>query len=153
MATTTEKPTAAELREQKAARVADEQTQMAEARERAEQEAAAVAAFEAGASSSNGRRGGVQVDGQDGLFDTIIENTELEQALEAREKVKASRAALNAKFKEADDTAKGLISTLDIEVDQVVRVGRFRISRTAIEGRSVAFETEPTDRLNIAPVD
>lgn len=143
MATTTDRPTAAQLRAQKEARVEEEQAKRAEAEERAEQ-----------ATSRPPRNGnGANVDAQDGLFDQVIENGELEEALEAREKVKASRAALNLKFKEADEKAKGIIATLDVEVDQVVRVGRFRITRTEVEGRSVAFETDPSERLTIAPVD
>lgn len=141
------KPSAAELRAQKEARVADEQAKLAEAREQ-------VAAEEQARAASNGHRnGGAHVDAQDGLFDQIIENGELGQALESREKVKASRAALNAKFKEADDTAKGIIAALKLTTDQVIRVGRFRISLAAVEGRSVAFETEPTERLTISLLD
>lgn len=148
MATTTDKPSAAELRAQKEARVTDEQAKLAEARERAEREASEE-------SATNGRRSrnGANVDPQDGLFDQVIENGDLEQALEDREKVKASRAALNAKFKEADDAAKGIIATLNLETDAVVRVGRFRLSLSSVEGRSVAFDTEPTERLSITVTD
>jgi len=86
------------------------------------------------------------------IDDQIIENPQLEEALEEREKRKASKTAVTAKFKEADDHAKDLINGLGLEENDIVRVGRFRITRTAVEGRSVAFDTEPTERLKISTV-
>lgn len=152
MSTTTERPSASDLREARAKREAAEarkaqadrdQAAMAEAREEA-----------AAASQTNGgSRGGARADAQQGMFDREIENTDLVAALEDREKVKASRAALNAKFKEADDKAKALISELDIQIDETVRVGRFRISKSEIAGRSVAFDTEASERLSISLLD
>lgn len=150
MATTTERPSSSELLEARAKREAEEERKAQAARDQAAMEEAreqAQAEREAAARSRTGP------DAQDGLFDQEIENAELEAALEAREKVKASRSALNAKFKEADETAKGLIAGLDLDVDTVIRVGRFRISKTATEGRSVAFETEPGARLTISLLD
>lgn len=151
MATTTDTRSAAELRAEKAERVAGEQAKLDEARERVKAEAPEAASEPAAA--SNGRATGPRVDGQDGLFDREIENPELLEALEAREKVKASRSALNAKFKEADEQAKGLIAGLGIGLDDVVRVGRFRLQKSKVDGKSVAFETEPSERLTISPID
>jgi hypothetical protein len=102
--------------------------------------------------STNGN-GHVTADDQQGLFDQVIKNDELETALEEREKKNNSRKAVTAAFKEADAKAKGIIATLDIEPDTTIRVGRFRITKSSVEGRSVAFETEPTERLSISTVD
>lgn len=147
MATTTDKPTAKELREQRAEREASEQAKLAEARER-------VAAEEAEATKTAGRNGsGPHVDAQDGLFDKTIDNLELLEALEQREKRKASKQAVTKTYQEADEKAKALISGCGLEVGETARVGRFRIQRTEVEGRSVAFETEPSERLTITPTD
>lgn len=151
MATTTDTRSAAELRAEKAARVAGEQAKLDEARERVKAEGDGPPSEPAAA--SNGRGAGPQVDGQDGLFDKIVENSELEESLEAREKAKASKSAVTAKFKEADEKAKGLISDLDIGLDDVVRVGRFRLQKSKVDGKTVTFDTEPSERLTISPID
>lgn len=148
MATTTDRPSAAELRQQKEERVAREQAEMAEARKNAEADAAARET-----ETAAGENGSRDVDAQYGLFDQVIENEELEAALEEREKVNNSRKALNAKFKTADTEAKGLISALDLSADDVVRCGRFRIKLSEVAGRSVAFETDPAERLTISLLD
>jgi hypothetical protein len=154
MGTLTDDRSATQLREEKEAREAREEAKHAEERERAELVQAEEAAATRAAATQNGHgRNGANVDAQDGLFDTVIEDSALEEALEAREKVKASRAALNAKFREADETAKGLLSALGLEKDTVVRIGRFRITLSEIEARSVSFETEASERLTITAAD
>lgn len=105
------------------------------------------------ANADAGARNGVHQDDQTGLFDRVIENSKLEAALEDRETRKGLRASAQAKFKEADETAKGIIATLELEVDDVVRVGRFKITRHEVQGRSVAFETDPSERLTITLLD
>lgn len=152
MATTTDKPTAAQLREQRDARVEAEQAKLAEARERAEREAEADAESDAAAPSTNGHRGGARVDPQADLFEQELENDELLRALDRRHQAKEQLAPLTKKYKEADKFAKTMIDGLDLEVDQTYRCGPFKITRSRVEGRSVAFETEETERLTIGLV-
>lgn len=149
MATTTERPSAKELRDQKEARVAKEQAALAEARDRAAQEAAAEAA--AAAVPTNGA--GSHVDAQEGLFDTVVENDGLLSALEEREAMRQRRSELNLKWKETTETVKGILATLDVEDGGTIRCGRFRIDKTTVEAKSVAFETESTTRLTIGLIE
>jgi hypothetical protein len=86
---------------------------------------------------------------QTSIYEQELSNPELEAALEQREKRKASASAVQAKYKEADDEAKALIAQLDLGDGTVVRCGRFLIARTAMAGRQVSFETEPSSRLQI----
>jgi hypothetical protein len=91
----------------------------------------------------------VNPDDQLEFDEDVVNDAELEKALEEREKRKASRNALQAEFKEADEKAKALIAGIELEPDTTVRCGRFKITRSHVEGRSVAFETESTNRLSI----
>jgi hypothetical protein len=92
-------------------------------------------------------------DDQDGLFDQVIENDLLEQALENRQKHKEQRSAAQAKFKEAHDQAKGILATLELAEDSVVRVGRFRVKNSKVAAKAVAFETAESSRLTISLLD
>lgn len=150
MATTTERPSAKDLQEQKAARVANEQAELAAARDRAAQEAADAAAA---VPTTSGNGNGSHVDAQDGLFDTVIENDSLEKALEEREGMREERSAVNLKWKETTDKIKGIVATLDVDDGATLRCGRFRIDKTSVDAKSVAFETEASTRLNIGIVE
>lgn len=85
---------------------------------------------------------------QASIYETTIENAELEEALEEREKAKTRATAERKKFRERDEAAKALVATLDL-ADAPVRVGRFLLTQSEVAGRSVAFETEPSTRLRI----
>lgn len=89
---------------------------------------------------------------QASLYETTIENAELESALEKRQKAKDAAKAARAALKVEDEKAKGLIATLDLE-GGAIRVGRFVVSQSSVAARSVAFETDPTTRLNISLLD
>jgi hypothetical protein len=92
-------------------------------------------------------------DDQLAFDEKVIEDPDLEKALEDREKVKSQRAALNQKYKEAHESAVDLIDELDLTEDVVVRCGRFRLSVSRVASRSVEFTTSPTERLNISTVE
>jgi len=92
-------------------------------------------------------------DDQDGLFDQVIENDLLVQALENREAAKTRKRAAASKFQDAHDSAKGMIDTLDLDDETVVRCGRFRIKLSKTAARSVAFETSGSKRLTISLLD
>jgi len=85
---------------------------------------------------------------QTSLEETVVEDADLESALERREKAKERAAAARKTFTEADDAAKALARehTLD---DGPIRVGRFVLTERHLAGRSVAFDTEPTTRISI----
>lgn len=83
------------------------------------------------------------------IYETEIENPDLERVLETREKLKEKKGESVKQYKTADDQAKALIEGLDLGEDAPVRVGRFVVKRTSVASRSVAFETDPTSRLQI----
>ena len=101
----------------------------------------------------NGNGHHASADAQDGLFDQAIKNGDLEAALEEREKRNNSRKELARQFKEAHEKVGLLLAPLDIKPGTTIRVGRFRITKSAVAGRSVAFDTEPTERLSIGLID
>lgn len=84
------------------------------------------------------------------LDERVIEDVELEKALEDREIAKGAAGEARKKYTTLDDLAKAKIAELSLEDGDAVRVGRFRVSQTAVEARTVSFETEPTSRLQIA---
>jgi hypothetical protein len=92
-------------------------------------------------------------DDQLAFDEKVIEDPDLEKALEEREKVKAQRSALNAKFKEKHEQAVELLDELDVTEDTVIRCGRFRVSKSHVDSRSVEFTTSPTKRLTISTVE
>jgi hypothetical protein len=92
-------------------------------------------------------------DDQFAFDEKVIEDPDLEKALEDREKVKTQRQALNAKFKEKHEHAADLIDELDITEDTVVRCGRFRLTVSKVASRTVEFTTSPTERLTISTVE
>jgi hypothetical protein len=102
----------------------------------------------AGATTPN-----ADVDAQDGLFDQVVEDTDLEAALEERERKRVVKADATAAYKEVHESAKGKIDALDIEAGSVVRCGRFRIKVSETPSRSVSFETSASKRTTISLLD
>ena len=105
-----------------------------------------------GRSISDRARSSAAVDPQDGLFDKVIEDGDLIAALERREEKRIERANANAAYKVEDDAAKDLLANHDIQVDDVIRVGRFRIKKTRIAPNDVSFTTSGSERLNIGTI-
>jgi hypothetical protein len=83
----------------------------------------------------------------------LVEDMALESALEERERRKASLSAVRAEFKTAHEAAAVEIEKLDLGDQTAVRVGRFRVSRSSVAARSVAFEAEATTRVQITLLD
>jgi hypothetical protein len=81
----------------------------------------------------------------------VIDASNLEAALEDRQKRKASLGALRKQFEEADNLAKALLAEFALQDGEVARCGRFRIEKRAYPGRSVSFETNPSSRIRITP--
>jgi len=70
------------------------------------------------------------------MDETILDNPELEQLLEDRQKLKESVAS----YRKADKEAKDKIRSIDTPTPY--RVGRFVISKRDISAKSVSFETQ-----------
>ena len=83
------------------------------------------------------------------MDEKVIQDPDLEAALEERLKRKNSRDALQKEYADADAKAKGLIEGLELPDGHAARVGRFRIARSALAARTVSFETKPSSRLTI----
>lgn len=77
------------------------------------------------------------------MDETIIDDAELEKQLDDRQELKESVA----EFRKVDKEVKAKIQTIDKPMP--IRIGRYIITRQTVEGRSVAFETEPSTRITI----
>ena len=87
---------------------------------------------------------------QASLYEQTVENAELEEALEAREKAKEKSGAARKVYREAHDKAKALVETVELADETPVRVGRFVLTRKTVPARAVNFETEESSRLAIS---
>lgn len=89
---------------------------------------------------------------QTSLYETTLDNPELEELLERRERAKAAKGKANKTFKEADGATKDAIGKLDLGIDAPVRCGRFVIRFSPVPAKNVAFTTDPTTQLKISPL-
>lgn len=87
------------------------------------------------------------------LDEQVVEDTELEAALETRLDAQVAQGEARKAFKEANEAAKVHIAKLELPDEHAVRVGRFRISRSAVSARHVAFDVDPTSRVRITLLD
>lgn len=102
--------------------------------------------------------GEITQDEQQGLFDVVLENDQLEALLERRQEAKEKLKKPAKAYKEAHDAAKGAIAGLeeyewvdpDGEEPLRARCGRFVIRVAPVKGRSVSFETEPARRITLS---
>lgn len=85
-----------------------------------------------------------------GFDEQTVEDPEVEAALEEREKRKASLGAVRKVYDEAHEAALAAVGRLELPEGGAARVGRFRVTRTAVAGRSVTFETKPSSRVRIS---
>ncbi len=94
-----------------------------------------------------------EVEAQTAFDEVTIEDADLKRALESRQVAKEAASEARATYKAASDAVAGEIAKLELPVGGAVRCGRFRITRRAVEARSVQFETGASDRVTIALVD
>jgi hypothetical protein len=87
-----------------------------------------------------------------GFDEQVVEISDLEQALEERLRRKVVVDETRKAYNEANELAAAEIAKLELPDGKVVRVGRFRISRTAVSARSVAFDVKATSRIRITLV-
>jgi hypothetical protein len=90
-----------------------------------------------------------QVKGQVGMDERIVEDADLEAALEAREKDREVMGVARGKLKQSHEVAVALVDKLGLEDGSVVRVGRFRIAKQMIAAHEVEFETAESSRVSI----
>ena len=90
---------------------------------------------------------------QTGMDEQAIEDATVLKALEERHELRIEASEARKAFKEADAKAKGAIERLELPEGGAARVGRFRITRTAVRARSVSFETEASSRISIGLVE
>jgi hypothetical protein len=96
----------------------------------------------------------VKPQGQLGFDEELVEDDELEQALEHRLQKKVAADQARKAYDEADERAKAKLENLEVDLDDdnAIRVGRFRITRRSTSARSVSFETKPSTRIRITLV-
>lgn len=94
------------------------------------------------------------LDPQLALDERAVNNPDLEAALERRLRAKDDVAEVRGVLKTASEEVNAELAKItDFEPDTALRVGRFRITKSHVEGRSVSFETEPRDQIRIGLVD
>lgn len=86
---------------------------------------------------------------QTALDEKVIDDSELEKALDDRERAKGAKAEATSVFKTKDDVVKGKLDDLGLEVGQVARIGRFRIEKRQTESSHVEFERGGGEKLSI----
>lgn len=91
-------------------------------------------------------------DDQHALDERLVEDDALLKMLEDREVAKGKKSEATKKYETMNNIVKLEVEKLGVEEDETVRVGRFKITKSKVDGRHVAFETEPTERLTIGPV-
>lgn len=82
----------------------------------------------------------------------LVEDAALETALELRWRKKESLDAVRKIYEDAHEAAAFEIAKLELPEGRAARVGRFRITRTAVAARNVTFETKASSRVRIALV-
>ena len=90
---------------------------------------------------------------QTSIYETVIENGDLEQALEKRQQLKDKAKAANKLARDADAVARNEIEKLELGLDAAVRCGRFVVALRAVAAKEVSFTTDPTTRLTIRKLD
>lgn len=86
------------------------------------------------------------------IDEQVIDDKVVEDALEKREAAKADLADVRRDYDQAHSAAVGAIERLELPTGGAARVGRFRVTRSAIPSRSVSFETKASSRVRISLV-
>ena len=83
-----------------------------------------------------------------GFDETVVEDNELEEALEERQRMRVLSGEHRKAYDEANEAANVEIAKQELPDGKAIRVGRF----SAVSARSVAFEAKPTTRVRITVV-
>lgn len=92
-------------------------------------------------------------DPQHSIYETTIENDTLATALDERAELRQTKLEATKAFNDADKSVKQQIDALDLGVGAPVRIGNYVVSVKETKGRSVAFETEPSTKIQISLLD
>lgn len=97
----------------------------------------------------------VETRGQLAIDETLVEDDELEAALERRQTARDDHGETRRAFEEAHAAAEAALKAKfgELEDDQVYRVGRFRIEKKITPARTVSFVTDSKERLSIGLAD
>lgn len=95
-------------------------------------------------------RNGAAEDPQAGLFDREIEDASLEELLDQREDKRAKKSSATTAFKEKDDLVKARLSEFELEGGEVIRCGKYRITKTVTAPGHREFDVGAGSRLNIS---
>src|SRR3990167_1933142 len=82
-----------------------------------------------------------------------VEDPDIESALEERQSRKDSLNAVRKAYDEANELAAAKVAELELPEGGAARIGRFRVTRSAVAARSVSFETKATSRIRISLVE
>lgn len=86
---------------------------------------------------------------QTGMDERVVDDPDLERKLSTRQAAKDRLSDVALDFKAADEAARGAVAALELGDGDIVRIGRFRISKTRLAGGHVEFEKEPKDVTRI----
>jgi len=87
---------------------------------------------------------------QQAFDEQVIEDEEIEAALEDREKKKHSLDAVRKIYDGANEHALLNLTELELPEGGAARVGRFRITRQAIAAGHREFDTKASSRIRIS---
>ena len=95
----------------------------------------------------------MSVQEQTSLAEKIVEDPELEAALESRQKLREQRKDLNRKIRDAEGAAQTKIDALELGIEAPVRVGRFVLTLKQTDAKDVSFTRGGGTRLQISLFD
>ena len=87
-----------------------------------------------------------------GFDETVVEDDDLEEALEDRQSARDVLNTHRKAFDEANEKANVEIAKQELPDGKVLRIGRFRVTRSAVSARSVSFDVKATTRVRITVV-
>lgn len=94
----------------------------------------------------------VSREAQTSIYESVVENPELEEALRSRDDKASRLSTARQNYETANKRAQEIIAGLDLGDGTVIRVGDFIISAKMDRGRDVSFKTDPQLRFRIKPV-
>lgn len=87
---------------------------------------------------------------QTAMDEQVIDDAEVEAALEEREKRKSSLDAVRKIYDGAHEAAVAEIAKLELPEGGAARVGRFRVTRQEIPAGHREFDTKASSRIRIS---
>lgn len=87
---------------------------------------------------------------QQAFDEQVIEDEEIEAALDDREKKKHSLDAVRKIYDGAHEFAMAKITELELPEGGAARVGRFRVTRQAVPAGHREFDTKASSRIRIS---